>query len=230
MLRRITNWDGQNAANLVKLFDATNGCCGTPDAPCMYDVTIPTANAVNNIIFQKRDGTNKTVTFSPAVTGATDVKAAILAAILADGYDQDGDAVAAVTSEAVSTNTIYHITGEAVVVSMLHNTSTTVSATAKCDRVNRCTFFYAWPGSGSTSAFVVNGVSATIASLTLAGNTAANVVSALEGAANWPATADVTVVETATAFEITISDIASQDISLGGTTFARSGCATTYQA
>lgn len=53
MLRRITNWDGQNADNLVKLYDATNGCCGTPDAPCMYDVTIPTANAVNNIIFKK---------------------------------------------------------------------------------------------------------------------------------------------------------------------------------
>ena len=230
MFRRITNHKGQNAANLVKLYDATNGCCGTPDAPCMYDVTIPTANAVNNIIFKLRDGTSKTVTFSPAVTGATAVKAAIVAAIAADGYDNDSDVVPHVSSEAVSTNTIYHITGEAVVVSMLHNTSTTVNATVKCDRVNRCTFFYAWPGSASTSAFVVNGVSATIAALTLASNTAANVVSALEGAANWPATADVTVVETGAAFEITISDIASNEISLGGAAFARSGCATTYQA
>jgi hypothetical protein len=230
MFRRITNWEDQNANNLVKLYDATNGCCGTPEDACMYDVTIPTANAVNNIIFKKRDGTNKTVTFSPAVTGAANVVAAIKAAILADGYDNDSDAITGVSSVDVSTNTIYSITGDLTVVSMLHNTSTTVTATAKCDRVNRCTFFYAWPGSGSTSAFLVNGVSATIASLTLAGNTAANVVSALEGAANWPATADVTVTETAEAFEITISDIAGNTFSLGGEDFERSACAPTYQA
>lgn len=230
MFRRTTNWEDQNANNLVKLYDATNGCCGTPAAACMYDVTIPTANAVNNIIFKKRDGTNKTVTFSPAVTGATDVKAAIKAAILADGYDNDSDVITGVSSEAVSTNTIYHITGDVVVVSMLHNTSTTVTATAKCDRISRCTFFYAWPGSGSTSAFLVNGVSATIASLTLGGNTAANVVSALEGAANWPTTADVTVVETAEAFEITIVDNSTNTFSLGGEEFVRSACAATYQA
>jgi len=231
MYRSIKNYIGQNADNLIKLNDATTGCCGDSTTPCQYDVIIPTANAVNNIIFKNADGTNVTRTFSPAVTGAANVIAAIKAAILpSDGYEGDDDPVREVTSTVSGSNTIYHITGEVVVVSMLHNTSTTVNAaTPKCDRINRCEFYLEYAG-GNGDAFVVNGVSATLGDLTFATHTAANVVTALEGAANWPSTADVSVVKNDTddVFEITISDLATQAFTLAGDAFVRSNCAPGY--
>lgn len=231
MYREITNATGQNANNLVKLYDSKDGCCpDTSTAPCMYDVTIPTANAVNNIIFKDVNGVNKTVTFSPAVTGAANVVAAIKAALSGNGFEDDDDAIRGVTAETSGSDQIYHITGEAVIVSMLHNTSTTVNAVPKCTAVNRCTFFYAWPGSASTSTFTYNGVDATIAALTLAGSTAANVVTAIDGAANFPASSVVTCVETATAFEITIIGNGTDTISLGGVDFTRSNCEPGYIA
>jgi hypothetical protein len=230
MFREITNHSGQNANNTTKLYRATDGCCGEPTAACQYDVTIPTANAVNSITIKDRKGVNKELTTGFPVTGAANVRAAIKAAIVAEGYEDDDDTVVAVSSEAVSTNTIYHITGDLIVVSMKHNTSTVVNAVAKCTRTNRCTFFYAWPGSASATTFTINGVDASLASQTLAGMTAAQVKTAIEALANWPTTAVLTVVETATAFELTILDYATNTYVLGGVTFVRSNCATSYKA
>lgn len=230
MYRLITNPVGQNDDNLMKLYNSTDGCCPDSDAPCQYDVTIPTANAVNNIIFKDLDGVNKTVTFSPAVTGAADVKAAIKAALVANNWwEDDDDDVPGVSSTTSGSNTIYHITGEAVIVSMLHNTSTTVAATAKCDRINICTFYVEFPGDADTQ-FVVNGVNADLNSLTYAGSSAAQVVSAIEGAANWPTTADVAVVKEDDVFKITITDIGTDTFEIGGLEFERSDCRAGYVA
>lgn len=230
MFREITNHSGQNANNLTKLYRATDGCCDAATAACQYDVTIPTSNAVNSITIKDRNGDNKELTTGFPATGAANVRAAIKTAIEAEGYENDDDAVASVTSRTASSDTIYSITGDVIVVSMKHNTSTSVNATAKCTRINRCTFFLAWPGSGSTVAFVINGTSANLSSLTLAGNTAANVVSAIEALANWPSTADVAVVETGSAFEITITDNATGTFVLDGDTFERSDCTPGYTA
>lgn len=231
MYRQITNYEGQNTDNLIKVLDSTKGCCGDAPAVCQYDVTIPTANAVNNIIFKNADGTNVTRTFSPAVTGAANVIAAIKAAITpADGYEGDDDAVREVTSTTSGSNTIYHITGEVVVVSMLHNTSTTVNAaTPKCTRINTCEFYLEYAG-GDGDAFVVNGVSDALGDLTFATTDAADVITALEAASNWPTTATVDVVknETDDVFEITISDLGTQSFTLAGDAFLRSNCAPGY--
>jgi len=231
MFRLISNPVGQNADNLIKLYDSTKGCCeGNANAACQYDVTIPTANAVNNIIFKDLAGVNKTVTFSPAVTGAVAVRAAIRAAITANNwFEDDDDAVAAVSSKAAAANTIYSITGEVIIVSMLHNAVTTVAAVVKCDRINVCTFSLDYAGL-ATTAFMVNGVVAALGSLTLAGNTAAQVTTAIEAAANWPTTADVVTVETATAFEIRITDVGGNTYKINGVDFARTNCAAGYVA
>lgn len=232
MFRAISNHSGHNSDNLVKLYDSKNGCCGSADNACMYDVTIPTANAVNGITIKDRDGATNLaeITTGFPATGAANVVAAIKAAIATAGYENDDDAVNSVTYTTSGSNTIYHITGDVIVVSMRHNTSTSVSATQKCTRINRCTFFYAWPGSGSTVAFVINGTSANLASKTLAGNTAAEVKSAVEALANWPTTAILNVVETASAFELTITDNAVNTFVLNGNTFERSDCAPSYSA
>lgn len=230
MFREITNHSGQNAANLTKLYRSTDGCCGAPTAACQYDVTIPTSNTVNSITIKTRAGVNKEITTGFGVSGATAVKAAIKAAIEAEGYENDDDAVRGVSSTTSGSNTIYHITGDLIVVSMKHNTSTVVSAVAKCNRINRCSFFLAWPGSGSTVVFTINDVDANLSSLTLAGDAAADVITALEALANWPSTAEVNVVETASAFEITITDNGTNTFVLDGDTFVRSNCAPGYEA
>ena len=220
----------QNANNVLKRYSDDDVCCNDYPAACQYDVTIPTANAVNNIIFRRKTGgATVTKTFSPAVTGAANVIAAIRAALVAEGYENDGDIVTDVTSAVSGSNTIYSITGSPVVVSMLHNTSTTVTATAKCDRVGICDFYLEIPGA-TTNTLTVDGVDASLGSLTLAGNTAANVVSAIEGAANWPAGYTVTVVEDADSFNITINGPGEIVFEWSGVQFDKQNCVAGYIA
>jgi len=231
MYRSITNYKNQNDANLVKILDATSGCCGGGTTPCQYDVTIPTANAVNNIIFKQADGTSVTRTFSPAVTGAANVVAAIKAAILSsDGFEPGDDMTPTVSYTTSGSNTIYHISGDLVVTSMLHNTVTTVTATACCTALNMCEYFYAWPGDAGTTTFTIGGADATLASFTLAGSTAAQVQAAIIALANWPTNAYINVTETATAFEITITAAHDAAPVLDGNDFAKSNCVPMFEA
>ena len=231
MYRSITNYKNQNDANLVKILDATSGCCGGGTTPCQYDVTIPTANAVNNIIFKQADGTSVTRTFSPAVTGAANVVAAIKAAILSsDGFEPGDDMTPTVSYTTSGSNTIYHISGDLVVTSMLHNTVTTVTATARCTALNMCEYFYAWPGDAGTTTFTIGGADATLASFTLAGSTAAQVQAAIIALANWPTNAYINVTETATAFEITITAAHDAAPVLDGNDFAKSNCVPMFEA
>jgi hypothetical protein len=228
MLKELLN-PSQSANNALKLYRDESGCCGDTLPDCQYSVTIPTANAVNNIIITKA-GANKTLTFSPAVTGAANVVAALKTALAAEGYDENDQQPFGVTSETSGTNTIYHLTGDLVVVSMLHNTSTTVNAVKKCSRISKCKYFYAWPGDAGNTTVTINGVAATLATQTLAGNTAAQVQAAIIALANWPSTATIHVVETAAAFEITINDVFTSTYAFGANAFAESNCKAGYKA
>ena len=231
MYRAITNWKGQNANNLIKILDSTSGCCDGGTTPCQYDVVIPTANAVNNIIFKQADGTSVTRTFSPAVTGAANVVAAIKSAILVtDGFEAGDDRTPTVTSTTSGSNTIYHISGDLVVTSMLHNTVTTVVATARCTALNMCDYFYAWPGDAGSTTFTIGGVDDTLGAFTLAGSTAAQVQAGIVALANWPANAYINVTETGTAFEITITAAHDAAPVLDGEEFAQSNCLPMFEA
>lgn len=223
MLKRISQPD-QSTANTFKVYDNETGCCGSGLTACKSVITFPIANSATAITFKDRDGSNKTLTWT-AATGLSALKAAVYAALKGYDFEDDGELLPAVSTEQASTNIVITIVGEIEVVSMTHSGGT-ANATVTCNQVGICTFFLAWPGNAATSAFVVNGVSATIAALTLAGNTAANVVSALEGAANWPAAnTSVAVVETATAFEITITSLSTDLFTLNGLEIERQqGC------
>lgn len=224
MLQPISNYLDQNANNLVKLYEGNTGCCPDLDAECQYDVIIPTANAVNNIIFKRTaSGDSVTKTFSPAVTGAANVKAAILAALAVEGYENDGVLPDGVTSYTDGSNTIYQITGRLVVVSMLHNTSTTVTATQKCTEIGRCTYSAVWAG-GNAKVFDANGTQTTLGDLTFATATAANVDTAL--ASLIPAGATVAVFKNTTTsrFEITIYAGLAQEFVIDGVEFTAADC------
>jgi len=227
MFRKITP-AGANANNLISRYD-NEGCCGDPVAKCQYSVVILTANAVNGITILV-DGVETELTTGFPATGAAAVKVAIRAALEAAGYENDDDAVPGVSSETSLANTIYRITGSAVVASMRHNTVTNVDATALCTRMKKCTFSIDWAGSGTTTEVTINGVAATLASLTLAGSTAAQVHAALIALGNWPTTATLNVVETATAFEIRVTDVHTASYSFGATALTKDDCAMGYIA
>lgn len=227
MLRRIIVPD-QNADNLLKAYQTETGCCGSGITPCKYQVTFAAADTVSAITIKDRDGANKTLSFT-GVVGLANVLAALKTAIFAEGYEDDGKDGAGISAEAVSTDIVVTIIGELTPVSITDTGGPTSFGAADCTKVGICTFFYAWPGSAGTSTLTINGVDATIAALTLAGNTAANVESALTGAANWPAAnTTVSVTETATAFEITITSLATDKFTLGGVDFERSDCVQDY--
>lgn len=220
----------QNADNLHKRYQSQTGCCPPADlTECKYRFTIPNASTITGITFTDASGVSvaKTLASNLGVTadGAKAVVRGLKALIESGGFEHDGDQIVpAYRITASGSDTIVDFFGEAVIASIQRTSGGDLTPTVTCNRVGLCTFFYAWPGSDATSTFTVNGVDATLAALTLAGNTAANVVSALEGAANWPTTADVTVAETGTAFEITITDVATNRYSLDGVNFQRDDC------
>jgi hypothetical protein len=227
MFRRILVPD-QNPDNTLKLHQTDSGCCGSAITACKATVSFTNTDTISGITIKDRDGVNKLLSFT-GVTGAANIKAAVKAALEAEGYEDDNVDGVGITVSAVSSNLEVTIIGEITPVSITDTGGPTNFATAKCSKVGICTFFYAWPGSAAASDLIINGTTASIASLTLAGNTAANVVSALTGAANWPAAnTSVAVVETATAFEITITSVATDLFTLGGADFERSDCAQDY--
>lgn len=229
MFLQIANYNGQNADNLLKIRNNSSGCCGAAGIPCQYSVVIPTANAVNNIKIT-RNGATETLTTGFPATGATNVKAAIKAALAASGFENDDDVVAGVTSETSGTNTIYRITGDVVVASMTHNTSTVVAATTLCTRVRKCVYELAWAGNSSSTTFTINGVDATLGALTYAGKTAAEVQAAIIALANFPSTATINVVKANNVFTIDITDVFDSTYTLDGNDFTEGNCAMGYTA
>lgn len=226
MLKPISN-PTQNAANFFKVYDGDICCTDLADA-CQYDIVIPTANAVNNIIY-KRTAADAAVTktFSPAVTGAANVKAAITAALTS--YEDDQTLPIGVTSYTDGTNTVYQITGKIVIVSMLHNTVTTVTATEKCTEIGRCTYTGTYAG-GTSDVFTVNGTDVTLGALTYAGTTAAQMDTAIAAAV--PAGTVVAVVKNTEPETFTITLIATQGSTfvLAGDDFVESDCGPGYVA
>lgn len=228
MFRKITP-AGANANNLIARYD-NEGCCGDAVAKCQYSVVIPTANAVNGITIVNADGDNEEITTGFPATGAANVRAAIRTALEAAGYENDDDDVPGVSSETSMANTIYRITGSVQVVSMRHNTSTNVNATALCTRMKKCVFAIDWGGSGSTTTVTINGADATLPINTLAGSTAQDVYDDLVALANWPTTATATVTETGSAFVIRITDVHTASYAFGATALTKDNCAMGYIA
>ena len=218
----------QNANNMLKRYADDDVCCDGYPAACQYDITIATAATVNNIKFKRTAG-GDTVTKTFTASGATAVKAAIQAALVAEGYENDDDAVVDVTSTTSGSNTIYHITGTMVVVSMTHTTSTVVTPTTKCNRVGICDYYIAIAG-GATNTFTVDGEDASLGSLVIGTDSADDVKTAIEGAANYPSGYTTTVTEDADYYYVTINGPGTIAISWNSVTLVKQDCVAGYIA
>lgn len=225
---RLTTPSDQNAANLIKRYDK-EGCCGDEAQACQYSVVIPTANAVNGITI-KVNGENKEITTGFPATGAANVVTAIKAALASAGYENDDETPTGVQSETAVANTIYRITGTVEVVSMRHNTSTSVSATKLCNRVKKCQFTLAWAGSASATTVTINGNAQSLAAQVYADKTAQQVRDAIVALSNFPSTATIDVVKADNLFTITVTDVFTASYAFGASAFAKSNCGMGYTA
>jgi hypothetical protein len=218
----------QNANNALKRYGNDDMCCDSYPTACQYDITIATAATVNNIKF-KRTAEGETVTKTFTAVGGTAVVAAIKAALVAEGYEEDSDEVRGVTSRVVSSNTIYSITGSLIVVSMTHTTSTVVTPTTKCERVGICDHYITTAG-GAANVFGVDGTDEDLGGLIIGTDNAAAVKAAIEGATAWPSGYTVAVTEDAELYYITINGPGPIVFSWNGNKFVKQDCVAGYIA
>lgn len=206
MLRRISNPD-QNADNLLKLNTGHAGCCGEDATPCQYTATWTQTDTVS-LLNITEDGVSVALLCVPATTSAADTQTAILAALVAAGYEDDGDAtfdnVTVVDNGSTLTATII---GDVEAVS-LTTSGGAVSFTAKCTRTSTCTFSYAAFLGGAGSILRVNGVNHSIGTATPGTTSAGTVKTALESALT---AAGITGVAT-----VTVNGSTSYTISITG--------------
>ena len=205
----------QHADNTFQLFEAESGCCGSKTSYCEYTFTFADG-AVTAITVVDRDGANKVLTFAASATGPAAIKSALEAVFAIELYEDDGDQKRpGIYVEDQGANIYLRIISEIEMVSLTH-AGGTGAFTELCTEYGACNFEYLdYPG-GNADTLRVNGVDDTLGDLTHATATAANVKSALEGAANWPAEAVATVVKNASDFSITINTKAENSIYLGG--------------
>lgn len=218
----------QNANNALKRYADDGHCCDNYPEACQYDVTIATANTVSAVVFKRTaESTAETLTFSAAAGGAAAV-AAIKAALIGAGYENDADTVTHVVGVTSGSNTIYRITGALIIVSLTHSGGS-ASATAKCNRVGICDFYIAIPG-GSANVFGVDGVDEDLGSLVIGVEDAADVKAAIEGAAEWPSGYTVVVTEDADLYYITINGPGPINFTWNGEQFTKQDCVAGYIA
>lgn len=225
MYQPIAN-SGQNANNAMKRYANDDVCCDSYPTACQYDITIATAATVNNIKF-KKTAEGETITKTFTASGGTAVVAAIKAALVAEGYEEDSDEVQGVTSAVVSSNTIYSITGSLIVVSMTHTTSTVVTPTTKCNRVGICDHYITTAG-GAANVFGVDGEDEDLGSLVIGVDNAAAVKAAIEGATAWPSGYTVAVTEDADLYYITINGPGTVVFTWNGDKFVKQDCVAGY--
>lgn len=212
----------------MKRYGNDDMCCDSYPTACQYDITIATAATVNNIKF-KRTAEGDTITKTFTAVGGTAVVAAIKAALVAEGYEEDSDEVTGVTSAVVSSNTIYSITGSLIVVSMTHTTSTVVTPTTKCDRTGICDHYITTAG-GAANVFGVDGTDEDLGSLVIGSDNAAAVKAAIEAATAWPSGYTVAVTEDADLYYITINGAGPIVFTWNGDKFVKQDCVAGYIA
>ena len=167
------------------------GCCPDSARPdCQYDATFPTANKLTAITLNTAKG--EVVTY-PITTYVNNMELAVQLDAIVDraGYliDMKDD----VELENVSTNTILHLRGELVPVSVTTALPATINfAAGLCNHMTYCTYKLFTEG-GTTNTYVYDNVSNALGTLEYGVNTAADVRTAILAVS--PTASSVTVTD-----------------------------------
>jgi hypothetical protein len=224
----------QNVNNTIKIQEAESPCCGDSVTLCKFEATYATANTVTGLIIKDRDGNNQTLTF-PSVSGATAVKAAVIATLAAEGYEDYADGLESITFEAVSTNLVVTSYSDVELVSLTASGGA-AAFTKTCVQEGVCTYTKAAFGSLTTQTITANGVTTAIID-TVAGTTTTSAISASVLAALVAGSVrNATVVTTSsgsggsTLYTVTITAAQESDIRWTGTQLAPTDCRVVFVA
>lgn len=237
MIKRLLVPD-QNANNMFKMTAGDSGCCGDSVTDCQYTATYTQANTTT-LLNITEDGATRAL---PLVLGANStpaqVKAAILAALVAAGYEDDDNATfPGVVVTDLGTTLQIVITGNVVVVSLVASGGTS-TFDADCSVENLCTFAITGYAGGTTATAAtnlrINGGDHNLGTITPGTTTAGDVATAVQSAMTAAGVAGTAAVTTtgsggSQTYNITITVSEAQNTYvLAGTYLTRSACAPLY--
>lgn len=234
MIKRILVPD-QNANNFMKLTAGDSGCCGDTVTTCQYTASYTQANTTTLLNITENGVARALPVVLGANSTAAQAQAAILAALVLAGYEDDNnpDFAGVVVTDEGSTLKIV-ITGNVVVVSLVASGGT-ATFDADCTVTGLCTFTiegYTGGASGAAATNLrINGVNHDLGTVTPGTTSAGTLKTAIEGALTAGGISG-TVAVTANGsvdYDIVITESESgNNIVLAGTYLTRSDCATYF--
>ena len=183
MIQRKAN-PTQSANNTAYVNTDKSGCCGDDNTPCNYSLTYTQSNAVSGLTVTQ-DGGNVTLPLTSAGTSAEQVRTAILNAMEAAGYFEDGVSTPGVVVSDLGSTLSVSITGNITCVSLTH-AGGTANFTAACNQIGLRTLTYSnylggASGSAATTVYV-DGVGSNMGAVTPGSTSASTLKTAIETA------------------------------------------------
>ena len=224
----------QNADNTLKIQESESPCCGDSATLCKYEATYVAANTVTGLIIKDRDGNNQTLTFA-SVSGAVAVKAAVIAVLAANGYEDYADGLESLTIAAVSTNLVVTSYSDVELVSLTASGGA-AAFTKTCVQEGVCTYAKAAFGSLTTQTITANGVTTAIIDTVAGTTTTSQITTSVTAALTAGAVRNATVVTTSTGsggstlYTVTITAAQESDIRWTGTQLAPTNCRVVFVA
>lgn len=177
MIKRLLVAD-QYADNFLKTTKGDSPCCGDGLEICEYVITSYTQSNTVSLLNITEEGVARALPCVPATTSAADVKAAILAALIAAGYEDSTDGPTGVVVVDNGSTLSVTITGDVVPIS-LTTSGGAATFTALCDSVSLCTFTLEDYAGGATNTLRINGVDYSLGAITPGTTTAGDVDTAI---------------------------------------------------
>lgn len=224
----------QNVNNTIKIQKSDSPCCGDGTTLCKYVATYVTANTVTGLIIKDRDGNNKTLTFA-SVSGAVAVKAAVIAVLAANGYEDYADDLESITFVAVSTNLVVTSYSDVELVSLTASGGA-AAFTKTCVQEGVCTYTKAAFGAITGQTVTANGVTTAVIDIVPGTTTTGQITTSVTAALTAGAVRNATVVTTSTGsagstlYTVTITAAQESDIRWTGTLLPATNCRVEFVA
>lgn len=224
----------QNVNNTLKIQESNSPCCGDGTTLCKYMATYAAANTVTGIIIKDRDGNNQTLTFA-SVSGATAVRAAVIAALAANGYEDYADGLESLTFTPSSTNFIVTSFSDVELVSLTASGGA-AAFTKTCVQEGVCTYTRGSLGADTGITITANGVTTAVIDIVPGTTTTGQLTTSVTAALTAGAVRNATVVTTVTGsgtgqiYTVTITAAQESDIRWKGTQIAPTNCRVDFVA
>jgi hypothetical protein len=224
----------QNADNTLKVQESDSPCCGDGTTLCKYVATYAAANTVTGLIIKDRTGANKTLTFA-SVSGAAAVRAAVIAAMAAEGYEDWADGLETLSLTPSSTNLIVTSLSDVELVSLMASGGA-AAFTKACVQEGVCTYTKGGLGALTGQSVTANGVTTAVIDIVPGTTTTSQITTSVTAALTAGAVRNATVVTTVTGsgtgqiYTVTITAAQESDIRWTGTQIAPTNCRVDFVA